>query len=137
MCLNKLEKFKTTGVGWKVVLITEKKYVPPLRFCCQDSYKKRGWNIDAKDNPLSFYDNDKKETVFYPTGYHIFVNKKDAKRFMIKHFEEIGCKEIVKKVRYKTVVATGTQTLRARTSEKQEYVHAKVIVAKKFKFIRR
>ena len=136
MCLNKLEKFKTTGVGWKVVSITEKKYVPPLQFYSMDSYKKRGWNIDTRNCKLSFYDNDKKESVFYPTGYHIFVNKRDAKRFMVKDCSEIDHKEIVKKVKYKKVVATGTQSLRARTSEKQEYVHAEVVVAKEFEFIK-
>jgi hypothetical protein len=133
MCLDSLKKFKTTGVGWKVVLIEDGKYMPPLQFRYMESYKKRGWNIDTNNNTLGFYDGKEKRILNYPIGYHIFVAKKDAKKFKARK------EEIIRKVKYQEVVAIGTQKIVKRRFPfgKDMYIDAKVIVAKKFKFIRR
>lgn len=109
MCLDKLKKFKTTGIGYKVVRKIGKKYCSVVFGCEKKAFYTKKWNKDTSKGKIKMW-------VEYRKGYHIFTTLKSAQRFWGKAFP-------VKKVEYRKVVATGKQT--------GKYV----VVAREFRFI--
>jgi hypothetical protein len=80
--------------------------------------------------PLSSYE-DKKE---YISGFHIFTNKKDAKRYLAylhKHYESFAYKWQLFECEYSGVLAEGTEKM--IYADKDPYI--KTIVAARMKII--
>lgn len=111
MCLHTVfhdQTFETQGEGWKVFLQNNKKELftpihlrdPNTKLFFRREFNPNTWMTDDRDYSISNYFFDT-----YPTGFHIFLNKEDAEKFAKNG--EAGI--IVLKVRYKKVVAKGTQ----------------------------
>lgn len=122
MCLDRLKEFKTTGTGWKAVTKGKNHYAPPIRCVCTP-YKTRQWNKDPHSHSIGArqfnYPDGRNKDFFYPTGYHIFTKKEDAKKWG----KDAWFPNIIKKVKYRKVVATGYQS------------NMRVVVAREFKFV--
>ena len=114
MCLYKLKPLSKHIVnrkyGYKVFRTDKENLCFPYQ---KGNIKKHKWNIDSKTYFL--YTTDYPEG--YLTGYHLFTNKKHAKYYCF------NTGDVVKKVEYDNVVATGEQT------------GFNVIVARKFRII--
>lgn len=116
MCLSKVDKkprqYKRK-IGYKVMRQT-----PERRLCTADrglTLETGVWLEDTNQKTLYTLEN-----VAYPSGFHIFTNKKMAERYCTTH-------ELIRKCCFDNVVATGTQ----RMFE----TGAKVVVARKIKIL--
>jgi len=128
MCLDSLNKFKTNGYGYKVIeeksLSDARKKVYIKHSLFKGSgyilYKKYRWNIDkSKQTIIITEPYELKEIGKYRTGFHLFVKKIDAEKWIKNYLLKL----LIKKVQYKDVVATGYQD------------GFKIVVVRKFKFV--
>ena len=122
MCLSTLENFKVHKYyGWQVfnAVYDEKDRVVliyPLFFGVAQ-IPTNVWTKDKSPTRISFFDISSGLSRSYLTGHHIFLRKKDAEAYMAE-----GKGQVVRKVRFKKVVAKGTQAAGR--------VFAKVVVAR-------
>ena len=123
MCLSTLENFKVHKYyGWQVfkAIYDEEGrilFIYPL-FYGTGPIPTNVWMKDKSSIRISFLDIPTVEYRSYPTGYHIFLRKQDAEAYMVK-----GKDQVIRKVRFKKVVAKGTQVA-------GRPVFAKLIVAR-------
>ena len=97
MCLSRLMEFKPRYVGYKVV---EKNTVGGEVCYYPDMYptvafKIKEWTEDRNQRLLRACNGEK-----YETGFHIFETLEGARRYCVEY-------EVILKVKYKKVVATG------------------------------
>lgn len=116
MCLEKVTNWckEKKGIGWKVVLEDrEHKYHPQFqnRFL---TFKKCHWNKDTNLFRITsaFYVSSQ-----YSSGFHLFKTRAEAREWTKRK------RGIIKKVKYRKLVASGIQS------------YKRVIVAKEFKFL--
>jgi len=100
MCLDILKPVSTKkGYGWKTFAMDDGQL---YSWIDKDRGRERQllpreWIKDCRDIPIMM-DNG----FSYPTGYHIFVTKRSAEKWKINE-------EVIRKVRFHNVVATGIQ----------------------------
>ena len=111
MCLNKLEDFKVHRYhGWQVF---QKGYgrsvkLYPLYKGTDKVVVQNEWMTDPNIKPIRFV----RGYMQYPAGYHVLLRKKDAKIMKGKPRHRV-----IRKVRFKRVVAKGLQTLYSRDKD--------------------
>lgn len=104
MCLDTLEDFKVkldkngVGEGWKAFHIKGKKHLISVYFDRHFTHA-FGYNKWIKSMPDKVHI---RNGVFYTTGFHVFTKEKDAKRWSTAHGGDV-----VKKIKFKTILATG------------------------------
>lgn len=99
MCLSTITSSKNlpnaTGYGWKVMSNMDNKIITP---CFATSLAVGRWHKDKRQYKLK--DNYSDE---YKTGFHIFATRQAARLYKRGTFDKVY------KVKYRHVVATGTQ----------------------------
>jgi len=107
MCLNYLAEFRVTkDYGWQVFGETAKGLVQLYRHRPQRRMPvvEGAWQADRSN---CFIRSKSHNFIkYYKTGFHLFTNKKDALRYRSKSHNEV-----VRKVRFRNLVAKGTQRL--------------------------
>ena len=119
MCLYKLKKIELkTDVGYKLFIkepqglcgissIRTPKKLYSLLYSNNKALETNTW-LNEKDYRINFRKKDKIITnnqEAYPVGWHIFLNRKDAEYDIREHEWNV----IIRKVRFKNVVATGIE----------------------------
>jgi hypothetical protein len=128
MCLDfvKKTKVKDEGVGYQVFSINNGVLLPSNREYYYKKNQKRNyipvnrWEKDKSTNMI-FYTNCKKpyKDLQYESGFHIFLNLKDAIEWRVG-------KQVIRKVKYKQVVVHGFQYIYNKNSG----VIAQIVVVK-------
>ena len=123
MCLSKLENFKVTqNYGWQVFGKGSSGKLYP-RFFGEGPVPVGEWQRDKfriRDRWIYYGFS---TVLKYRKGYHIFLNKKDAKEWLTSSKDQC-----IKKVRFKRVVARGLQDIGGLEGQTQ---YAKVVVCHK------
>ena len=110
MCLDSVTRVnkrpsRREGIGYKVVLRKGGGwYGGP--FFQGGSIRKGVWTQDTYGHVIHIHSDDQGRST-YPTGFHIFVNKKDADHFR----DYMGSRTRVVKVAYRGLVARGMQRI--------------------------
>jgi len=100
MCLDELADFKVTkDYGWQVFREEDGELFQ--LFGCNSLVPEEKWQTDPNDYPL-LTEYDRKP---YRTGFHLFTNKKNALYYANPD------DEVVRKVRFRKIVAKGRQCL--------------------------
>jgi hypothetical protein len=127
MCLHKLDNFKVKKYeGWQLFLEEDGKLVPA--YCAQEYREACGratipvneWEQDKNKYMLHIYD----ASGEYPTGFHIFLRKKDAEMLCDMPFTYVppGSKAAIRKVKFRKVVAKGIFFSRKVIVAKERYI---------------
>ncbi len=128
MCLDKLEKFKVhKNYGWQVFenvggkLHQQFHHPPKVGHFPREMFAiTNQWQHDI--NTYKIY------PLGYPTGFHIFLRKKDALAFKKESNLGLIHSLVVKKVYFKNIVAKGIQ--RVLLLNENRTVNTKVVVAR-------
>jgi hypothetical protein len=135
MCLNTVHKVISApkeGVGWKVFECDSsgKTYFAIYQGLPNKIYPVGEWlkEMDYRDP------NDRRRKKIYienmpayPFGFHIFSTKQAAQTYL-----DLGLGGVIKKVKYRRVVATGTQTIFLDGLHSRHY---KTIIAKEMMIV--
>ena len=125
MCLARLKDFKVSkNYGWKVFFEADGKLYGEI-FSTDKERKINRW-LDSDD--YLGVEGSKRimcsiSYEIYSSGWHIFLRKKDAKRWAKASHKLPGRDLVIRKVLFKEVVAKGEQ------------IHCRVVVAKKIKIL--
>lgn len=120
MCLDMYQKINLeTKQGWKLVSKYELNKELYRTVCMDSLLNKNKWNVDYSRKYIKYgcINPSYKDEKEYVTGYHIFLNKGDAKQWLG------GNVGLIKKVEFGDVTATGMQD------------GYKVVVARQIRFI--
>jgi len=113
MCLDELAYFKVTkSYGWGVFREEDGQLFQ--RFGCKSLVPEEKWETDPNDYSLQTEYDGKP----YRTGFHLFINKEDALGYVSPFCDD----EVVRKVRFKKVVAKGVQQLPYALSAKANVI---------------
>jgi hypothetical protein len=107
MCLYSLSTLLPTeqeGEGWKVFEQTQAAQLA-APFYGHNYYRTNEWIIDQASGSIETEDCNQ-----YPTGFHIFIHKRDAEILAC----DLASRHVVKKVKYRSAVAKGLQEERNR-----------------------
>jgi len=113
MCLDCLADFKVMkNYGWGVCREEDGQLFQ--RFGCNSLVPEETWQTDPNDYSLQTeYDG-----KTYRTGFHLFTRKEDALGYVSPFCDD----EVIRKVRFKKVVAKGVQQLPYTLSSKANVV---------------
>jgi hypothetical protein len=125
MCLYRLTRRpeKVPTYGYKVFSQIHGELYPDCRTICARPYPTDQWISDVKSYDL-ITESDVHAT--YPTGYHVFFTKADAKKWACDY-------DVIHKVRVDDIVAYGIQ--RFRFDLKMSAVSARVFVCRRMKIV--
>ena len=106
MCLSRIKNFDITRpYGYQIFYKKNKKLVS--MFHQDKSIKYNKWETDSADIKIeAFFPEKKNGSKIYETGFHIFLNEKDAKEVK-KLYPKFKLE--IKKVHFKNVITTGLE----------------------------
>jgi len=113
MCLDELAEFKVTkDYGWGVFREEDGQLFQ--RFGCKSLVPEEKWQTDSNDYPLlTEYDGKS-----YRTGFHLFTRKRDALSYVSPFCKD----DVIRKVRFRNIVAKGRQCLPYTSSAKANVI---------------
>jgi len=113
MCLDELAKFKVAkDYGWGVFREEDGQLFQ--RFGCKSLVPEEKWQTDPNDYSLQTEYDGKP----YRTGFHLFIREEDALGYVSPFRND----EVIRKVRFRRIVAKGKQYLPYTLSSKANVV---------------
>ena len=113
MCLDELADFKVTkDYGWGVFREEDGQLFQ--RFGCESLVPEEKWQTD----PNNYYLWTEYDGKVYKTGFHLFIREEDALGYVSPFCDD----EVVRKVRFKKIVAKGMQQLPYTMSSKANVI---------------